>query len=186
MRLAVASKVVGLFSLRQQTMGKYRTNCRSGWWIAVWAGLIAGTLATLLQISLWLLFTNDFPAVLFRDSRLTAALLLGGAVLPPPATFDMVIMLAATLIHFTLSIAYALVLKILAVQLDGINPLLLGFCFGIALYMVNLYGFTLIFPWFSQARGWIALLAHGAFGVAAISVYRWLEFSNAQSPADAH
>ena len=152
-----------------------------GYWRAtVWAGVIAGTLATLVQALLWLAFTDDFPAILFLDARLTAALLLGGSVLPPPATFDAGIMLAATLVHFALSIAYAALLARLAARFAGIPPLATGAAFGVALYIVNLYGFTAIFPWFVQARGWITLIAHGVFGMAAISAYRWLQVSNAR------
>ena len=46
---------------------------------------------------------------------------------------------------------------------------------GSALYAVNLYGFTALFPWFAQARDWITITAHLMFGVTAAGVYRWLE-----------
>jgi hypothetical protein len=162
-------------------MVKYCINRQSGWRVTIWAGVIAGTLATLIQVLLWLVFTDDFPAILFRDARLTAALVLGGSVLPPPATFDASIMLAATLVHFALSIAYAALLAPLAVRLGGVSAYLAGAAFGVALYTVNLYGFTAIFPWFALARGWIALIAHGVFGVTVISVYRCLDIRNVQS-----
>lgn len=165
-------------------MSNYKINFQSGWRITIWAGVIAGTLATLVQVLLWLVFTDDFPAILFRDARLTAALVLGGSVLPPPATFDAVIMLAATLVHFTLSIAYAALLAPL--RLGGVTALLAGAVFGVALYIVNLYGFTAIFPWFAQARGWIALVAHTVFGMSVISVYRWLDITSAHSRPDMH
>jgi hypothetical protein len=138
------------------------------------AGVTAGILSTLIQILLWLAFTDDFPALLFRDARLTAALVLGNSVLPPPASFDMGVMLTATVIHFMLSIVYAALLAPLAARLGIVPALLAGACFGIGLYAVNLYGFTMIFPWFSQARGWIALAAHGTFGVTVVITYRWL------------
>ena len=119
-------------------------NCRSDWCVTVSAGVIAGTLATLIQMLLWLVFTDDFPGILYRDARLTAALMLGESVLPPPATFNANVMLTATLIHFTLSIAYAAVLAALTARLDAVAALLAGIGFGVALYMVNLYGFTAI------------------------------------------
>ena len=62
----------------------------------------------LAQVLLWLAFTGAFPHALFRDARLTAAILLGQGVLPPPSTFDTVIMLISALIHFALSIVYGL------------------------------------------------------------------------------
>lgn len=167
-------------------MTRYCTNRQSGWCATIWAGVIAGTLATLIQVLLWLIFTDDFPTILYRDARLTAALVLGGSVLAPPATFDAGIMLAATLVHFALSIAYAALLAALTVRMGGVSALLAGAVFGVALYIVNLYGFTGIFPWFAQARGWIALIAHGVFGVTVISVYRWQAVRNARSQPDVH
>lgn len=80
------------------------------WYVMIWAGLVAAVVSTLIQILLWPIFTDDFPAILYRDGRLTAAIVLGGNVLPPPATFDAGIMLTATLIHFMLSITYAALL----------------------------------------------------------------------------
>lgn len=167
-------------------MDKKRINFHSNWCVTILAGVIAGILATLTQVLLWLIFTDDFPAILFRDARLTAALVLGKSVLPPPATFDVGVILTATLIHFILSIAYAAVLATLVAQFNAAASFLVGVGFGVALYMVNLYGFTAIFPWFAQARGWIALIAHGVFGLTAISVYRWLDINNARSRPDAH
>ena len=157
-------------------------NCQS----VFWAGVIAGTLATLVQVLLWLVFTDDFPAILYRDARLTAAMVLGKSVLPPPATFDAGIMLAAAFIHFMLSIIYAALLAPFATRLKTVSALLTGVGFGVALYIVNLYGFMAIFPWFAQARGWITLIVHAVFGVTAILAYRCLNISSAQCQPDGH
>ena len=81
-------------------------------------------------------------------------------------------MFTATLIHFALSIIYAALLAPLAARLTLIPSLLAGAGFGGALYLVNLYGFTAIFPWFAQARGWITLVAHLVFGLSVMAVYR--------------
>ncbi len=153
---------------------------------SVLSGVIAGILATLAQVLLWLIFTDAFPAILFRDARLTAALVLGDSVLPPPDTFNLGIMLTATLIHFTLSITYTFLLVVITARLDAVKALLAGIGFGIAIYMVNLYGFTALFPWFSKTRGWLTLIAHVVFGVAAISAYRWMDINNVQSRPGVH
>lgn len=165
-------------------MIKDHINCRSDLCAKVWAGVIAGIIATLMQILLWLIFTDDFPAILFRDAQLTAALVMGDSVLPPPAT--VFVMLTATLIHFTLSIVYAVVLTALVMRLDAIAAFSVGIGFGIALYIVNLYGFTVFFPWFVLARGWITLIAHVIFGITTISIYRWLNIKNVRYEADVH
>jgi len=167
-----------------------RINYPSGWRAMIWAGIMAGIVSTLIEILLWLIFTDDFPAILYRDARLTAAMVLGRSVLSPSATFDGGVMLIATLIHFMISITCAVLLALLTARLDTIPAPLVGIGFGVALYVVNLYGFTAIFPWFVQARGWITLIAHGVFGLTAITVYRWLifsaPFSNARSQPDGH
>jgi len=162
----------------------------SNWRAMIWAGVIAGIASTLIEILLWLIFTDDFPAILYRDARLTAAMALGSSVLSPAATFDVGVMLMATLIHFMISIACAVLLALVTARLDTILAPLAGIGFGIALYVVNLYGFTAIFPWFAQTRGWITLIAHGVFGLTAILAYRWLAFSvpfsNEQSQPGVH
>ncbi len=152
----------------------------------IWAGMAAGVLSTLAQILLWRVFTDEFPTVLFRDARLAAALILGRGVLPPPAAFDMEVWLAATFVHFALSLCYAALLAPVAARLGSASSLLAGAGFGVALYAVNLYGFAEIFPWFAQARGWIAVVAHAVFGIAAILVYRRVHFRNALPRAGGH
>jgi hypothetical protein len=140
---------------------------------ALLAGVSAGILSTVAQILLWVAFGEDALGLLLRDSRLTAALVLGHDVLPPPATFDIEVMLAATAIHFLLSILYAAVL--LPVRRSGpVVSLMAGAGFGIALYFVNMHGFTAIFPWFAEARSGITLATHVVFGVTVSMTYQYL------------
>jgi hypothetical protein len=152
----------------------------------VWAGVTAGVLSTLIQVLLWLIFTDNFPDILYRDARLTAAILMGHSALPPPASFNLGIVVVATLIHFSLSIVYVASLAFMDAWLKGVPIIWVGVSFGVVLYVVNLYGFTEIFPWFAQTRGWITLIAHGVFGVVAISVYRCLNITDGRPPADVH
>jgi hypothetical protein len=136
------------------------------------AGICAGVVSTLAQLLLWLLSGQDALLLLLRDSRLTAALLLGNAVLPPPATFDFGVMLAATAIHFMLSMLYAAML--LPWKGRSMAPsLIIGSGFGVALYFLNLYGFTALFPWFAEARGGITLTVHAIFGIVVMLTYRY-------------
>lgn len=135
------------------------------------AGISAGVVSTLVQLMLWQLSGQDALSLLLRDSRLTAAVLFGRDVLPPPATFDLKMMLAATAIHFLLSILYAVLLLPLRMPRMA-SSLLVGAGFGIMLYFVNLHGFTAIFPWFAEARGGITLIAHIAFGMMVQLAYR--------------
>ncbi len=145
------------------------------WKAAIWAGIAAGVVSTLAQVLLWASFTDAFPSALFRDSRLAAAILMGRDVLPPPASFDLSIMLIAACVHFTLSVVYGVMLAIMISRAAMGITVLIGAGFGAALYVVNLYGFTAIFPWFAEVRDWITLAAHVVFGVTAAATYRALE-----------
>jgi hypothetical protein len=133
----------------------------------VLASIAAGTLSTLVQVVLWLLFTDAWPAILFRDARLAAAIVMGASVLPPPASFDPAVMLVATVVHFALSVVYTALVAWLVGRHPPGHAMALGAGFGLALYAVNMHGFTLVYPWFAQARDWITVVAHVVFGVVA-------------------
>lgn len=144
------------------------------WRAAVYGGITAGILATVVQIVLWLVFTDALPTIVFRDARFVAAIVMGRGVLPPPASLDGRVMLVATLVHFALSVAYGLILSRLISRLHTRSSLLAGAVFGLCLYAVNMYGFTTAFPWFEGSRDWITIATHVAFGMIAAGVYRAL------------
>ncbi len=140
--------------------------------LAVIAGVFAGTLAAAIEILLWWGFGFAALDMLFRDARLAAAIVLGHGVLPPPSTFDWRVMFVATLVHFTLSIAYAGLLGALIRRFSFKSSIVLGVLFGSFLYAVNMYGFTFVFPWFVATRDWITATSHITFGATAAAVYR--------------
>ena len=142
------------------------------WRSAALAGIVAGVVATLVQIALWWAASEPLSAMLFRDARLTAAIVIGRQVLPPPATFDWSIMLVATLVHFALSIAYGLTLSAIISRLSTSLSLLAGAAFGLFLYAINMYGFTYLYPWFAAARDWITATTHIVFGLVIVAIYK--------------
>lgn len=83
-------------------------------------------------------------------------------------------MAVASLVHVALSLAYTALLVPFVERNSGPGALITGAAFGLALYIVNMYGFTAIFPWFVQSRDWIAAMAHIAFGLGAAGSYRIL------------
>lgn len=123
---------------------------------------------------MWWIFANALPTLLFRDARFTTAIVMGSTVLPPPASFDGRIILVATFMHFALSIIYSLSVSWVIARLRAAPSLLVGAIFGLAVYGVNMYGFTTVFPWFEAARDWITVAAHLVFGIAAAGVYKML------------
>lgn len=133
--------------------------------VLLMVGIGAGILATVAQIALWGLAGMPILETLFRDARLTAALLMGPGVLPPPSTAQWDILLVATLIHFALSIAYALLPAMLVTLLPAGSAIAVGAVYGLGIYVINLYGFTALFPWFSVTRDWVTLVTHLVFGM---------------------
>jgi hypothetical protein len=147
---------------------------RLNWKPAATSGVVAGVVATAAQVFLWLVFTDALPGIFYRDARLTAAILLGHGVLPPPATFDWKVMMVATIIHFAISIAYGLILARFLSRIEMKLSLIAGSIYGLMIYTVNMYGVTSIFPWFSEARDWITVVAHVVFGVSLAGTYKAL------------
>lgn len=129
-------------------------------------GVGGGILATFVQIVLWWLADMPVVETLIRDTRLTAAVLMGPEVLPPPLTLRWDIVLLAALTHFAISIACTIAPALLASRLPAGPNLVAGAWYGLGIYIVNLHGFTLLFPWFSVARDWATLLTHVFFGMA--------------------
>ena len=136
------------------------------------AGLAAGVVSTLAQLVLWLTLTDALPGILVRDVRLTAAIVLGPAVLEPRNDPDAQVWIVATLVHFALSLAYGAALSAIIDRLAFGFSLVVGAVFGLALYALNMHGFTRLYPWFEAARDPITVAAHVVFGVTAASVYR--------------
>ncbi|WP_175693276.1 sodium:proline symporter [Burkholderia ambifaria] len=144
---------------------------RNGLVPILWAAFGAAVGSTVIELMLWPIAGEDAIHNLLRDARLTAAIVMGRAVLGASSGFDPLIMGVATLVHAALSLAYAAVLAKLVRNLSAGAALLAGGVFGLVLYGVNLHAFTAIFPWFVPVRGAITLVAHLAFGVTAAGVY---------------
>ncbi|MES1982962.1 MAG: sodium:proline symporter [Pseudomonadota bacterium] len=144
----------------------------------VYAGLAAGVVATLVQLILWYANMSPLPETLFRDMRLTAAIVMGTDVLPPPATFAWDVFLVSALIHFSLSIAYSVVLAYFITRFSARLSLATGILYGLFIYGINMHLFTFIFPWFAVVRDWVTILTHAVFGAVLAGTYRWLRSSS--------
>ncbi|AKU13270.1 hypothetical protein AzCIB_3377 [Azoarcus sp. CIB] len=133
---------------------------------AACAGIIAGTVATFAQMLLWWLDGTPVIDTLLRDARLTAAIVMGAGVLGQGPVWRWDVMACATAVHFALSYIYALIAWPLARTLNVPSSISLGAVYGAAIYVINLHGFTHVFPWFDVSRGWVTILAHLVFGAA--------------------
>jgi hypothetical protein len=136
------------------------------------AGVVAGTLATAVQVLLWVTTGANALELLWQDTRLTAALVLGKSALSPDAAVDIPILLIAAGVYFSLSILFAALLAPAAGHWRPAASLAVGVSFGVLLYVVNLHILTALFPWFVAAHGGTILAAHVVFGVTAMITLR--------------
>ncbi len=141
------------------------------WKAAIWAGVISGAVFMMLEMIMVPLFLDGSP---WGPPRMIAAIVMGQGVLPPPATFDAGILMVAMVVHFALSILYGIILAFLISRMDLGVALAIGAALGLALYLINFYGMTAVFPWFAMARNWVSIFAHAVFGVAAAWAYKAL------------
>lgn len=151
---------------------------------AVGAGCVAGVSSTFLQLGMW--WALSYPAweMLLRDSRLAAAIMLGPGVLPPPVTFDLLIMLVASILHFALSATYGLAIAALVNRMKMTAAVGLGAVAGLLLFLLNMGGFTEVFPWFVASRDTATAVAHAGFGITAAACYRYAQPLGIRAPLE--
>jgi hypothetical protein len=142
------------------------------WSASIWAGLLAGSVFLFLNVLVtpWVIGGNGWVMV-----RLIASIPLGEAVLAPPASFDLVVLLAAFVTHYVLSIVFSMILAYIVHRGGMLTGILGGAVFGLCLYYINVYTLTWWLPWFFAVRGWPFLLTHILFGAVAGGIYEGLE-----------
>ncbi len=139
------------------------------WSAAVWAGIIAGVV---------FLITNLVASAIAQDNaditlRLMASILMGSEVLFSEPTVGVI--LVGLLIHFIFSILFALLIAIIIHRWGLVVGIVGGALLGLALYAINFYTMSAIFPWFYAVTGWVMAITHIVFGATAGGVYEALE-----------
>lgn len=140
---------------------------------AVWAGLIAGLIMMVLQLIMVPVFLDRSA---WLPTRWTAAILMGQDALPGAgaATAGWIAVLALV-VHYALSVIYALVGSSVLARLRFWPAVITGAVGGFVLYLINFYGFTATFEWFVSARNWVTTFTHIAFGIGVAAAYKGLE-----------
>ena len=133
------------------------------------SGFIAGLIFLILEMIMVPLFLNGSP---WGPPRMIAAIILGENVLPPPASFDLTIVMVALILHFILSIVYALIIGLFVSKANATIAVIVGIGAGLLIYFVNFYRFTSQFPWFAMARNWVSIFAHAVFGLSAALAFK--------------
>lgn len=140
------------------------------WRAAVLAALIGGVAYLGMQF-LWSSLVTGAGA--WTWFRFAGAIVLGRGVLTHEA-FSLPVFGAALLVHFGLSIVYALVLGVLCARGGAGRAVLVGALFGAAVYALNYHAFTAVFPWFAQLRHDVTLVNNVLFGAVTAAAYRHL------------
>ena len=139
------------------------------WRAVLISGLIAGTLFLITD----LIFA---PIVTKVDAALTlrycAGLVLGSKVLTQTGTN---ILVTGIIVHYVLSLVFALVIAIVVHRWGMVVGIVGGAILGVAIYGINLYTVTLLFPWFFAINSTVILLCHAIFGAVAGGVYEMFD-----------
>lgn len=162
------------------------TTSQRGLWkgIDVKAAVLAGLIAGLVDLALLAAIAVAQGANVWVNMRMTAAILMGTRVLPPPETFDPVIFMVSTIVHFGLSVVYGLIVAWFVRRSTWAVGLMIGVAVGFAIYLVNYYVFApLLFPWLSAQRGgMVPTLIHPVFGLVAVAAYMKLRRTASLQP----
>lgn len=142
------------------------------WSAAIWAGIIGGAVFFLASV---LLLPIAVGGNVWVVVRYFASILLGAQVLAPPATFDISTFAAALVAHFGLAIVFALVISFIIHKGGLLSGVIRGAMLGGAIYVINIYTLTFVFPWFFALHGVLFLVAHVLYGAVVGWVYEGLE-----------
>lgn len=146
------------------------TSAPINWNAAVKAGLASGLIFLIMEMVMVPLFLGGSP---WGPPRMIGAIALGEGVLPPPAPFDLMVVMVAMVIHLVLSILFAIILAFILARVPAGMAIAVGAVFGLVLYLVNFYLLPSlgVFPWFENARNWVSIVSHIAFGALAAWFY---------------
>ena len=141
------------------------------WKAAMAAGLAGGLVSftSNILLSSWVLGST------WLLTKIIASILLGEAMLPPPADFSWPVLFSSLLIHLLLSVIFASLIAIVVHQWGIIISFLGGAMMGLAFYTIAFYTFSILFPWFFAFRSWIFLVMYVLYGAFTGSVYELLE-----------
>ena len=155
-------------------MSNVITPGRAGWHgIDVKAALLAGLVAGVVDLALLAASALAQGQSVWVNMRMTAAILMGPSVLPPPPTFDPLLWAASGVVHFGLSMIYGLIVAWFLRNASWRAGLIIGVAVGFGIYVVNYYLFApLLFPWqLEQRGGMVPTLIHPVFGLIAAWAY---------------
>lgn len=135
-------------------------------WRAIpFAGIAAGTVYLIVSALALPLFYGVDGSLIFRYS---ASLVMGSRIL---TDHSFVYVLVGLVVHYALSIFFALVIAIVIHRWGLAVGIIGGAILGLAIYSIDLYFMTRVFDWFFAINNPALVIAHILFGAIAGGVY---------------
>lgn len=136
---------------------------------AVQAGLGAGLALLVAAMAIMFLVGKS----LWGPVRMSAGVLLGPEVLSPASPMDLGLFLTGLLVHFGLSIAYALAITSIVWRMPRAQATAVGVGLGLLLYVLNFYFLIAFFPWFADVRNIVNLALHLFFAGLVVYIFKY-------------
>ncbi len=144
---------------------------------AVWGGLVG---AIAFVVAKFLLLQQGLAGI-WTIFRPIATIVLRERIVDPAWESGPVTLIIGIVLHILLSIIFAFIITFILHRWGFLVGLLGGALFGLALYLINYYTFSMLFPWFFvEDSGWISAVAHVVFGAFAGGTYELLEENHAR------
>lgn len=139
-------------------------------------GAIGGIIAGLVFAAFEMIASAAMMGIgaVFMPLRMIGAIALGPEAVEP--TFAIWVAGAAgVVVHIVLAALYGMIFTVIVGGLrSAMWDVLLGFLFGLALWLINFYVIApMAFPWFLEANPVVQFIAHTVFFGAALGLYIW-------------
>lgn len=142
------------------------------WRAAIQAGVISSLVFFVLELVLIPLTMGGNSSIVMRY---LASLLLGKGVLPPSDSSGFGAFMAALLMTVVMGVIFSCIIAFVIHRGGILTGIFGGALLGLALYLINFYTLTLIFPWFYVLTGWMSAFNHIIYGALAGGIYEGLE-----------
>ncbi len=139
------------------------------WGAALLAGLAAGILLLLLEVLLVPIAFRESP---WAPIRMMASVIFGESLITSAAPLGLGAIVVGLLVHFAVSLLFAVVLGMLVRWFDWGPAALFGAGFGLVMYMILFHATWTWLGWFAAGRTAVNILLHVLFGITAALVYR--------------
>ena len=143
------------------------------WRAAVIAGLVAGIVAIAVQSILYAVYAQGSTWVTLRY---LAALAMGDASLPPPASFDLTTAVVGGAVGLLGSVVFTLIVAFVVHRWRLLFSTIGGMLLGFALYLINSYLMAAPFPCFIAASSDFFRRSRSLCLTISLSITTWISW----------